>query len=79
MLEKLDSDNVLQVKLPLIIDAFIDFYGKEEKMNITKKFTSSLNVAYITTDRYVNIVDELLKEVTLNAGSGNDIILCNEN
>lgn len=67
MIEKLDCDNVLQIKLPLVIDAFIDFYGKEEKMKITKKFTNSFNVAYITVDRYVNLVDELLKEVTLSA------------
>lgn len=67
ILEKLDADRILQIKLPYVIDAFIDFYGTSKKMNITKKFTSSLNVGYLTIDRYVNLVDELLKEVTLDA------------
>ncbi|MBR4231322.1 MAG: hypothetical protein IKR74_04110 [Bacilli bacterium] len=68
MLEsKLNIDSFLQTIIPDAIEAFVDFYGEEERANITNRFNSIITIGYLSLNGYSNLVYEAKKQVKAEA------------
>ena len=64
MLEsKFNIDSYLQTIVPRIIDAFVDFYGEEERESITKKFNNIVLIGYLNITDYRSLVSDAQKEI----------------
>ena len=53
---RLDITNSLEQKLPLIIEAFVKFYGEEERERIIEKLTEATYVGYLRISDYLTLV-----------------------
>lgn len=60
----LDSTKIIEESMPKIIEAFVIFYGEEERSYIESKFKDMLVIGYGLPDDLSNIVDKLKSEIS---------------
>ena len=64
---RFNVDSILQTIIPDVIEAFVDFYGEEERANITNRFNSIITIGYLSLNSYSNLVYEAKKQVKAEA------------
>ena len=64
MLEnKFNIDSYLQTIIPGVIDAFVGFYGEDERESITQRFNNTVVVGYLSLSDYSNVFYDVQREI----------------
>ena len=63
-LKQLNADKTLKDALPMIIEAFVDYYGEEERDNIEKKFYNTSYIGYINESNMLHALICIKNELT---------------